>query len=77
MANKNAKLALKEKFSLIERDEERTVHAIDKLGDAMGIYTPYRIEAFDNSNIQGTDPVSALAVFINGKPEKENIENIK
>ena len=28
LANKNAKLALKEKFSLIERDEERTIHAI-------------------------------------------------
>ncbi len=77
MANKNAKLALKEKFSLIERDEERTVHAIDKLGDAMGIYTPYRIEAFDNSNIQGTDPVSALAVFINGKPEKREYRKYK
>lgn len=32
---------------------------------------PRRIEAFDNSNIQGTTPVSAMAVFINGKPEKK------
>ena len=76
LAQKNAKIALKEKFALIERDEERTVHAIDKLGNAMGIYTPYRIEAFDNSNIQGADPVSALVVFINGKPEKKGISKV-
>ncbi|GAB4201207.1 MAG: excinuclease ABC subunit UvrC [Bacteroidia bacterium] len=31
---------------------------------------PRRIEAFDNSNIQGTHPVSAMAVFIDGKPAK-------
>lgn len=31
---------------------------------------PRRIEAFDNSNIQGTNPVSAMAVFIDGKPAK-------
>lgn len=77
LASKNAKIALAEKFALIERDEERTVHAIDKLGNAMGIYTPYRIEAFDNSNIQGADPVSALVVFINGKPEKKEYRKYK
>ncbi len=31
---------------------------------------PRRIEAFDNSNIQGTNSVSAMAVFIDGKPAK-------
>ncbi|MBS4202670.1 excinuclease ABC subunit UvrC [Lederbergia citrea] len=77
LASKNAKIALEEKFGLIERDEERTIHAIDKLGTAMGIYTPYRIEAFDNSNIQGADPVSALVVFIDGKPEKREYRKYK
>ncbi len=32
---------------------------------------PRRIEAFDNSNIQGTNAVSAMAVFIDGKPAKK------
>ncbi|MEK3890463.1 excinuclease ABC subunit UvrC [Bacillus sp. FSL K6-3431] len=77
LACKNAQISLGEKFSLIERDEERTVHAIDKLGNAMDIYTPYRIEAFDNSNIQGSNPVSALVVFINGKPEKKEYRKYK
>ncbi|WP_053364281.1 excinuclease ABC subunit UvrC [Bacillus sp. FJAT-27251] len=77
LACKNAGIALKEKFSLIERDEERTVKAVENLGGHMGIYTPHRIEAYDNSNIQGTDPVSAMVVFIDGKPEKKEYRKYK
>nr|WP_254119526.1 excinuclease ABC subunit UvrC [Bacillus sp. FJAT-29790] len=77
LACKNAKLALQEKFSLIEKDEERTIKAVENLGKQLGIYTPHRIEAFDNSNIQGTDPVSAMIVFIDGKPEKREYRKYK
>lgn len=77
LASKNAGIALIEKFSLIERDEERTIKAIENLGKQMGIYTPHRIESFDNSNIQGTDPVSAMIVFIDGKPEKREYRKYK
>ncbi len=77
LANKNATFALQEKFSLIERDEERSSKAVENLGRQLGIYTPHRIEAFDNSNIQGTNPVSALVVFIDGKPEKREYRKYK
>lgn len=77
LAEKNASIALKEKFSLIERDEQRTILAVENLGETMGIFTPHRIEAFDNSNIQGTDPVSALVVFIDGKPKKNEYRKYK
>lgn len=77
LACKNAALALKEKFYLIERDEERTIKAVENLGKALGIATPYRIEAFDNSNIHGADPVSAMVVFIDGKPEKKEYRKYK
>lgn len=77
LANKNAKIALREKFALIDRDEERTIKAVENLGMQLGIYTPHRIEAFDNSNIQGTNPVSALVVFIDGKPEKKEYRKYK
>ncbi|MBM7571985.1 excinuclease ABC subunit UvrC [Aquibacillus albus] len=77
LAEKNAQLALKEKFSLIERDEERTIKAIDQLGEKLNIETPHRIEAFDNSNIQGTDPVSAMVVFIDGRPMKKEYRKYK
>ncbi|PFM65087.1 excinuclease ABC subunit C [Bacillus cereus] len=77
LANKNAKIALEEKFYLIERDEERTIKAVDNLGKQLGIETPYRIEAFDNSNIQGTNPVSAMIAFIDGKPAKKEYRKYK
>jgi excinuclease ABC subunit C len=77
LATKNAEIALKEKFSLIERDEERTIVAVEQLGETLNIETPHRIEAFDNSNIQGTDPVSAMVVFIDGKPNKKEYRKYK
>lgn len=77
MAEENATLALQEKFKLIERDESRTTTAIEKLGEVLGIDTPYRIEAFDNSNIQGTDPVSAMVVFTDGKADKAEYRKYK
>ncbi|MBA2173398.1 excinuclease ABC subunit UvrC [Halobacillus locisalis] len=77
LAMKNAEIALEEKFALIERDEERTIKAVETLGDHLNIETPHRIEAFDNSNIQGADPVSAMVVFIDGKPNKKEYRKYK
>ena len=77
LAEKNAKVALQEKFSLIERDENRTIKAVENIGEKLGIKTPLRIEAFDNSNIQGTDAVSAMVVFIDGKPSKRDYRKYK
>ncbi|HET7579025.1 MAG TPA: excinuclease ABC subunit UvrC [Bacillales bacterium] len=72
LAGKNASIALNEKFALIERDERRTIKAVENLGKHLNIETPHRIEAFDNSNIQGADPVSAMVVFEDGKPLKND-----
>lgn len=77
MAKKNAEIALKEKFVLIERDEERTILAIESLGEKLQIKTPNRIEAFDNSNIQGADPVSAMVVFTDGRADKKEYRKYK
>ncbi|MBH9581729.1 excinuclease ABC subunit C [Staphylococcus felis] len=77
MANKNAYISLENKFEMIARDESRTIKAIEQLGDAMGIQTPIRIEAFDNSNIQGVDPVSAMVTFLDGKPDKKSYRKYK
>ncbi|WP_373230212.1 excinuclease ABC subunit UvrC [Cohnella sp.] len=71
MACDNSRVALEEKFRLIERDESRTVKAVDGLAEWIGIPSASRIEAFDNSNMQGASPVSAMVVFTNGKPDKK------
>jgi excinuclease ABC subunit C len=77
LARKNAEIAIKEKFGLLERQEERTVGACIELGEAMNIQTPLRIEAFDNSHIQGADAVSAMITFIDGKPSKKDYRKYK
>lgn len=77
LAMKNAQIALEERFSLIELDEERTIKSVEKLGEILGIETPRRIEAFDNSNIQGVDPVSAMVVFTDGRPDKNEYRKYK
>ncbi|ADC87826.1 excinuclease ABC subunit UvrC [Staphylococcus lugdunensis] len=77
LANHNAEVALDNKFELIARDESRTVKAIEELGERMGIQSPIRIEAFDNSNIQGVDPVSAMVSFVDGKPDKRGYRKYK
>lgn len=77
LAQKNATIALKEKFHLIERQEERTVGAVEELGELMGIAMPSRIEAFDNSHIHGTDAVSAMVVFVDGRAYKKDYRKYK
>lgn len=77
MACDNARVALEEKFRLIERDEQRTIKSVENLGVYLGIGTIHRIEAFDNSNIQGSDPVSAMVVFTDGKPDKKEYRKYK
>lgn len=77
LAEKNAQIALEEQFALIELDEERTIKAVEKLGEILHIETPHRIEAFDNSNIKGTDPVSAMIVFVDGKADKNEYRKYK
>lgn len=71
MAKENAMLALHDKFRLMEMDERKTVGAMKEITDALGLPTGHKIEAFDHSHIQGTDPVSAMVVFVDGKPAKK------
>ncbi|WP_340025573.1 excinuclease ABC subunit UvrC [Paenibacillus sp. FSL K6-1096] len=77
MACQNSRVALDEKFRLIERDEERTSGAASSLGQSLGLESLHRIEAFDNSNIQGANPVSAMVVFIDGKPARKEYRKYK
>lgn len=66
----NAKEKINELLYQQKMVYERTLGAIIELGNLLNIPTPHIIEAFDNSNIQGYSPVSAMVVFIDGKPKK-------
>ena len=77
LAIKNARVSLEQKFNLLEKSVEKTQGAIENLGRFLQIPTPVRIESFDNSNIMGTSPVSAMVVFVNGKPSKKDYRKYK
>ena len=77
LAIKNARVSLEQKFNLLEKSMEKTQGAIENLGKLLQIPTPVRMESFDNSNIMGTSPVSAMVVFVNGKPSKKDYRKYK
>ena len=62
----NAKNGLDEHF-LTARLEDDTLSLLEELGSLLHIETPLRIELFDNSHLQGSYPIGAMVVFINGQ----------
>ncbi|PFG75277.1 excinuclease ABC subunit UvrC [Tepidiforma thermophila] len=50
-------------------DASKTEQALEQLREELSLpATPHRIECYDNSNIQGTSPVSSMVVFVDGRP---------
>lgn len=77
LAYRNSKQALNERFRLIEMKQRKTTGAVKELSEAMGLPYLKRIEAFDHSNIQGTNPVSAMISFKDGREDKTNYRKFK
>ena len=60
--------------------EQRTTRLLKEIQEQLHMdRLPLRIECFDNSNIQGSDPVAGCVVFVKGKPSKKDYRkyNIK
>lgn len=72
MANDNAKKDLENKFHIYQNKVLKRIETIDKLGELLGIDPPTHIEAFDNSNLFGEYPVSAMVVYKNGRPSPKD-----
>jgi len=82
MSLRNAKYFRMERFKQIkivdpDRHVKRIMEQMKK--DLRLPKAPYHIECFDNSNIQGSNPVAACVVFRDGKPFKKDYRhyNIK
>ena len=74
MVLKNAKLELKRILNGIQDNES----AIEDLTQILELTNqPRRIEGYDISHIQGTDPVASQVVFIDGIPSKQNYRKYK
>lgn len=66
---KNALYYKKEKALLIGLNQDKKDRVIKQLQQDLSLQEiPDHIECFDNSNIQGTNPVASMVCFLNGKP---------
>jgi excinuclease ABC subunit C len=81
MATANARLHLNERRLEKEKAErDRIPHAVKELKEHLKLQRlPRRIECFDNSNFQGSDPVASMVSFVDAKPRKSEYKrfNIK
>lgn len=81
MAAANARLHLNERRLEKEKAErDRIPHAVKELKEHLKLQRlPRRIECFDNSNFQGSDPVASMVSFVDAKPRKSEYKrfNIK
>jgi len=78
LCQKNAELLLGElKVQKMKRDDYIPHPVIALQRDLRLAKPPRRIECFDISNLQGTDTVASMVVFINGKPKKSEYRKFK
>ena len=82
LAQRNAKFFMLEKHKQIEvkNPEKHLQRKLETLKNDLHLQNlPVHIECFDNSNIQGTNPVASCVVFKNAKPSKKDYRhfNIK
>ncbi|MBI5947505.1 MAG: excinuclease ABC subunit UvrC [Chloroflexi bacterium] len=69
LANDNAREALEMMRVRWLADRSKTETALEQLREELSLPdVPQRIECYDNSNIQGTSPVSSMVVFEDGQP---------
>lgn len=74
MAQRNAELLLK-RAQLEPKPEEE---AIEALAEALNLSArPWRVEAFDISNLQGQEATGSMVVFVGGKPRPDQYRRFK
>lgn len=78
MAQKNARLLL-EAYQLEKLKSKQYVHHnVKALQRDLHLHKlPRRIECFDISNIQGSNPVASMVTFVDGKPKKADYRKFK
>lgn len=74
MALSNAKYKLGErKLEKEKAARKRIPHSVKELKEQLDLQRlPRRIEFFDNSNLQGSDPVASMVCFVDAQPKKSS-----
>jgi excinuclease ABC subunit C len=78
LVKKNAEANLKAFLAHQEVQETAQARALTELADALELpEPPHRIECYDISNIQGTNPVASMVVFVEGRAKKSDYRKFK
>lgn len=78
LVQKNAEQNLKAFLVHQEAQESASAIALTELATALDLpEPPHRIECYDISNIQGTNPVSSMVVFIEGRAKKSDYRHFR
>jgi excinuclease ABC subunit C len=75
---KNALFAKKEKYEALDNVKDKGTRVLKQLQQDLQLKElPVHIECFDNSNIQGTNPVASMVCFRMGRPSKKDYRHYK
>lgn len=78
MVQENAEIVMQERRSQAEKKKEELQRAMAELQRELGLpRLPRRIEGFDISNIQGTQAVGSMVVFIDGESARNEYRRFK
>jgi excinuclease ABC subunit C len=78
LVQKNAEQNLKSYLAHQEVQESAQARSLTELADALELSeVPHRIECYDISNIQGTNPVASMVVFVEGRAKKSDYRKFK
>ena len=77
LARDNARIVLEKDKDRIKSDERRTLGAAAQIAAWIGLDDVNRMEAFDISNISGTDSVGSMVVFEQGRPKRSDYRKFR
>ncbi|MBV8155154.1 MAG: excinuclease ABC subunit UvrC [Candidatus Eremiobacteraeota bacterium] len=78
LVQRNAEQNLKAFLAHQEVQETAQARSLTDLADALELpEPPHRIECYDISNIQGTNPVASMVVFVEGRAKKSDYRRFK
>jgi len=77
LAEQNAGIVLTRDKDRVKREELKTVGALNRLKELLGLPVLHRMEAYDISNTSGFQSVGSMVVFEEGRPKKNDYRKFK
>lgn len=78
LSNENANKLLQQEYDLVNNNRSKRDDALHQLQELLDLPREiHRIEAFDNSTLQGSDSIGSMVVFENGLPVKSEYRKFK